>query len=105
MFSPSSPPSAFSSSGKKAKLTRRLQTPQDLKRQGQQQNAQGKAQEAQGQLSDYGSGVTNRVTGAVGGAVAGITGDREAQVKAQEQHDVGKTQQRGAEADIQKQNS
>lgn len=41
----------------------------------------------------------------MGGAVAGLTGDREAQRKAQEQHDVGKTQQRGAEADIQKQNS
>lgn len=47
----------------------------------------------------------NRVAGAVGGAVAGITGDREAQLKAQEQHDVGKTQQRGAEHDIQKQNA
>lgn len=41
----------------------------------------------------------------MGGAVAGITGDRDAAVKAQEQHDVGKTQQRGAEKDIQKQNS
>jgi hypothetical protein len=44
------------------------------------------------------------VSGAVGGAVSGITGDREAQLRAQEQHDVGKTKQRGAEADIQKQN-
>jgi hypothetical protein len=47
----------------------------------------------------------NRVTGAVGGAVAGIRGDREAAQKAQDQHDIGKTQQRGAEVDIQKQNS
>lgn len=38
------------------------------------------------------------------GAVAGITGDREAQQMANEQHDKGKTLQRGAEADIQKQN-
>jgi len=78
---------------------------EDLKRKGQQQNAEGKAQEAQGQLNDFGSGIANRVAGAVGGAVAGITGDRDAQLKAQRQHDSGKTQQRGAEADIQKQNS
>ncbi len=77
---------------------------QNLKQAGAQQNAEGKGQEAQGQLSDLGSGVANRVSGAVGGAVAGITGDRDAQLKAQEQHDVGKTQQRGAEHDIQKQN-
>jgi len=77
---------------------------EDLKRSGQQQNAEGKGQEAQGQLNDLGSGVTNRVSGAVGGAVAGITGDRDAQLRAQEKHDVGKTQQRGAEYDIQKQN-
>ncbi|PMD23695.1 hypothetical protein NA56DRAFT_568171 [Hyaloscypha hepaticicola] len=78
---------------------------EDLKRSGAQQNAEGKAQEAQGQLNDFGSGLANRATGAVQGAVAGITGDREAQLKAQEQHDIGKTQQRGAEHDIQKQNS
>ena len=77
---------------------------QSLKQQGDRQHADGKAQEAQGQLNDYGSGIANRVTGTVGGAVAGITGDRDAQLRAQEQHDVGKTQQRGAEADIQKQN-
>lgn len=41
----------------------------------------------------------------MGGAVAGVTGDKDAQLKAQEQHDAGKTMQRGAEADIQKQNS
>ena len=63
------------------------------------------AQEAQGQLNDFGSGIANRAQGAVGGAIAGITGDREAQLKAQDQHDMGKTRQRGAEADIQKQNS
>jgi len=78
---------------------------EDLKRTGAQQNADGKAQEAQGQLNDFGSGVANRVSGAVGGAVAGITGDRDAQLEAQKKHDVGKTQQRGAEVDIQKQNS
>lgn len=77
---------------------------QSLKQQGREQNASGKAQEAKGQLNDLSSGVADRVTGAVGGAVAGITGDREAQIKAQQQHDIGKTQQRGAELDIQKQN-
>ncbi|KIN05692.1 hypothetical protein OIDMADRAFT_16937 [Oidiodendron maius Zn] len=77
---------------------------ESLKQQGREQNADGKAQEAQGQLSDLGSGISNRVSGAVGGTVAGITGDRDAQLKAQNQHDAGKTQQRGAELDIQKQN-
>jgi uncharacterized protein YjbJ (UPF0337 family) len=84
---------------------RNILTPdQSLKKQGQEQNASGKAQEAQGQLNDFGSGIANRVSGAASGAVAGITGDREAQVNAQQQHDAGKTQQRGAEYDIQKQN-
>jgi len=78
---------------------------EDLKRTGAQQNAEGKGQEAQGQLNDFGSGIANRVSGAVGGAVAGITGDRDAAAAAQDKHDVGKTQQRGAEHDIQKQNS
>jgi len=77
---------------------------ESLKQQGRDQNAEGKAQEAKGQLNDLGSGVANRVQGAVGGAVAGVTGDHEAQLRAQQQHDTGKTQQRGAELDIQKQN-
>ena len=76
---------------------------ENLKQAGQQQNAEGKSQEAQGQLSDLGKGVTDRVAGAVGGAVAGVTGDREAAKAAERQHDTGKTLQRGAEADIQKQ--
>ncbi|KAH8687436.1 hypothetical protein BGZ60DRAFT_465765 [Tricladium varicosporioides] len=78
---------------------------EDLKRAGAQQNAEGKGQEAQGQLNDFSSGIANRVSGAVGGVVAGVTGDRDAQLKAQEKHDIGKTQQRGAEHDIQKQNA
>lgn len=56
------------------------------------------------QLSDLSKGVGDRVTGAVGGMVAGVTGDRAAQEEYQKQHDTGKTLQRGAEADIQKQN-
>lgn len=75
-----------------------------LKKEGQEQNAAGKGQEAQGQLSDLGAGVSNRVGGAVSGAVAGLTGDRAKQAEANEKHDIGKTLQRGAEADIQKQN-
>jgi hypothetical protein len=47
--------------------------------------------------------VGDRVSGAVGGAVAGLTGDRVKQDEYQAQHDSGKTQQRGAEIDIQKQ--
>ncbi|TVY37536.1 hypothetical protein LOCC1_G006223 [Lachnellula occidentalis] len=78
---------------------------EDLKRTGAEQNAAGKGQEAQGQLNDFGSGIKNRVGGAVGGAVAGVKGDRDAQLRAQEKHDVGKTQQRSAEVDIQKQNA
>lgn len=86
--------------GTKANISPR----QSLKQAGAQQNAEGKAQEAEGQLTDLGTGIGNRVSGAMGGAVAGLTGDREAQLKAQEQHDIGKTQQRGAEHDIAKQN-
>ncbi|KAI9734576.1 MAG: hypothetical protein M1834_002177 [Cirrosporium novae-zelandiae] len=74
-----------------------------LKQEGIEQNRQGKGQEAQGQLNDLGSGYVNRVSGAVGSAVAGLTGNKEAQGDYQKQHDSGKTQQRGAEADIQKQ--
>ncbi|KAJ2894775.1 hypothetical protein MKZ38_007235 [Zalerion maritima] len=74
-----------------------------LKEQGRRQNVEGQEQEAKGQISDLGSGVGDRVTGAVGGAVSGITGDRQEQLKYQDQHDKGKTLQRGAEHDIEKQ--
>jgi uncharacterized protein YjbJ (UPF0337 family) len=56
-----------------------------LKKEGQEQNMQGKEQEARGQLSDLGKGVSDRVQGTVGGMVAGVTGDREAQKVAEEQ--------------------
>ena len=75
---------------------------ENLKREGQQQNASGQAQEAKGQLTDFGQGVGDRVTGAVGGAVSGLTGDRAGQAKYADQHDEGKTRQRGAEMDIDK---
>jgi len=74
-----------------------------LKQEGIQQNREGKAQEAQGQLSDLGGGIADRAKGALGGAVAGLTGDKAEQERRQLQHDTGKTLQRGVEADIQKQ--
>jgi len=74
-----------------------------LKQEGIRQNREGQGQEAQGQLSDLGSGIKDRVGGTLGGAIAGATGNRDAEASYQQQHDAGKTQQRGAEYDIQKQ--
>ncbi|KAL8770661.1 MAG: hypothetical protein Q9209_003729 [Squamulea sp. 1 TL-2023] len=76
---------------------------ESLKKEGAQQNAEGKGQEAQGQLSDFGSGVQDRVKGTVGGIAASITGDREKEEEMRMKHDDAKTKQRSAEADIQKQ--
>ena len=75
-----------------------------LKKEGAQQNQEGKGQEAKGQLNDYGSGMADRVSGTVGGAVAGLTGNTAEKQKREAQHDQGKTLQRGAESDINKQN-
>lgn len=47
--------------------------------------------------------LTVGVTGAAGGMMAGLTGDREKQQEYQMMHDDGKTAQRSVEADIQKQ--
>ncbi|MCJ1483179.1 hypothetical protein MMC06_003346 [Schaereria dolodes] len=76
-----------------------------LKAEGIQQNREGKGQEAQGQLSDLGSGMTDRVKGAVGSGVAGLTGNKADQEKYQVQHDDGKTQFRSAQADIDRQSN
>ncbi|KAK4241649.1 putative cruciform dna recognition protein [Achaetomium macrosporum] len=76
---------------------------ESLKQSGREQNLSGQEQEARGQVKDYTSGVGDRVSGAVGSAVAGLTGDRAKQAEYQNKHDAGKTQQRGAELDIQKQ--
>lgn len=76
---------------------------QGLKQSGREQNLQGQEQEAKGQLSDYASGIADRATGAVGSTIAGLTGDKAKAAAYDKQHDVGKTQQRGAEHDIQKQ--
>ncbi|KAI1429158.1 hypothetical protein F5Y12DRAFT_540326 [Xylaria sp. FL1777] len=75
---------------------------ESIKAAGRRQNQEGQEQEAKGQVNDYVSGVSDRVTGTLGGAVAGITGNKEAQAVYQDQHDTGKTQQRGAEHDIKK---
>ncbi|KAH8880016.1 hypothetical protein GQ53DRAFT_18602 [Thozetella sp. PMI_491] len=75
---------------------------ENLKQAGRQQNLEGQEQEARGQINDYTSGVADRVTGAVGGAVSGLTGDQQKQAEYQKQHDSGKTQQRGVEYDLQK---
>ncbi|KAK3360242.1 hypothetical protein B0T25DRAFT_565161 [Lasiosphaeria hispida] len=76
---------------------------ENMKQTGREQNLAGQEQEARGQLSDFASGAADRVTGTVGGAVAGLTGNTGAQAAYQNQHDSGKTTQRGAEHDIQKQ--
>lgn len=75
---------------------------ESLKQAGAKQNQEGKGQEAAGQLNDLGAGISDRVSGTVGAAVAGLTGDRVEQEKRQAQHDVGKSLQRGVEADLQK---
>lgn len=77
---------------------------EEMKKDGREQNAAGRGQEAQGQLNDLGSGVKNRVQGSVGGAVAGIVGDREKEEERRDQHDAGKTQQRGVESELERQN-
>ncbi|MCJ1306829.1 hypothetical protein MMC25_000472 [Agyrium rufum] len=73
-----------------------------LKKQGIQQNQEGKEQEAKGQLSDLGGGMADRITGTTGSAFAGLTGNRADQQRFAQQHDAGKTAQRSAEADIQR---
>jgi uncharacterized protein YjbJ (UPF0337 family) len=76
---------------------------EDLKQQGREQNLQGQGQEAKGQLSDLGKGISDRAQGAIGGAVASLTGDRAEQARYNEMHDEGKTRQRGVELDMDKQ--
>lgn len=74
-----------------------------LKQEGIKQNQEGKGQEAAGQISDFGHGIGDRVSGTVGGAVAGLTGNQQAKASYEAQHDSGKTSQRGVEAELQKQ--
>ncbi|KAI5853987.1 hypothetical protein BZA05DRAFT_473312 [Tricharina praecox] len=74
-----------------------------LVREGRRQNDEGQGREAAGQIKDYVGGAADRVTGAIGSVVAGITGNPQAQSAYQSQHDQGKTNVRGVEADINKQ--
>ncbi|KAK4201630.1 hypothetical protein QBC40DRAFT_277962 [Triangularia verruculosa] len=76
---------------------------ESLKQSGREQNLQGQEQEAKGQINDYVSGAADRAAGTLGSGLAGLTGDRVKQAEYQNQHDTGKTQQRGAEHDIVKQ--
>ncbi|KIH88568.1 mismatched base pair and cruciform DNA recognition protein [Sporothrix brasiliensis 5110] len=76
---------------------------ESLKSAGREQNRSGQEQEARGQVNDFVSGAADRVKGTIGGGVANLTGNTGAEAEYQRQHDVGKTQQRGAEVDIQKQ--
>ncbi|KAG9774775.1 hypothetical protein ABEF93_004657 [Exophiala dermatitidis] len=78
---------------------------ESLKQEGRDQNAQGQGKEAKGQLNDLGKGVSDRVQGALGSAVAGLTGDRTEQEKYNEIHDQGKTRQRGVEVELDKEAS
>jgi len=73
-----------------------------LVREGRRQNDEGQGREAAGQVKDYVGGAADRVTGAIGSVVAGITGNSEAQNAYRNQHDQGKTNVRGVEADITK---
>ncbi|EAW09953.1 CsbD family protein [Aspergillus clavatus NRRL 1] len=75
---------------------------ENLRREGQEQNASGKAQEAKGQLQDWGEGVSDRAKGAFGSAGAALKGDRTEEEKWRDVHDEGKVRQRGAEADMEK---
>lgn len=79
------------------------QSAKSLKSAGRQQNLEGQQQEAKGQLSDFGGGIANRAQGTIGSAVAGLTGDQKGQEHYDQMRAEGKTQQRGAEHDIQKQ--
>lgn len=47
-------------------------------------------------------GVASRVQGTVGGAISGLTGDKEGQEHYDQMRADGKAQQRGVEADLQK---
>ena len=76
---------------------------ESLKKEGDRQYNEGKGQEAEGQVRDFGEGVKGRVGGAVGGMVAGVTGDKDKEEKERLRHDDAKARQRGVEAELQKQ--
>ena len=59
---------------------------QGMVQDGRDQNERGQAQEAKGQLKDLKQGVGDRVQGRLGGAVAGLTGDRDEQERYMDKH-------------------
>lgn len=69
---------------------------------GRRKNQEGQGQEAAGQVKDYVEGAADRVTGAVGSAAAALVGNKEKEAEFQRQHDTGKTNVRGVEADVSK---
>lgn len=73
-----------------------------LKREGRQQSQEGQGKEAAGQLKDYVGGAYNRVAGAIGSGMSSVTGNTSAKSSFQTQHDVGKTNVRGVEAEVAK---
>jgi len=75
----------------------------NLKQQGREQNLQGQGQEAKGQINDLGQGFGDRVGGTLGSAYASVTGNQSAKQAYENQHDQGKSRQRGVELDLQKQ--
>ncbi|KAF8251065.1 hypothetical protein K440DRAFT_653237 [Wilcoxina mikolae CBS 423.85] len=75
----------------------------DLKNEGRRQNQEGQGREAAGQVKGYVGGAVDRVTGTIGSAIAGVTGNSQAKDAYQSQHDQGKTNVRGVEAEVQNQ--
>lgn len=71
-----------------------------LKQSGKQQQRDGEAREAKGQATDVASGISDRLTGTVGGAVSSLTGNKKAEGAYAKQHNQGKTLQRGVEHDV-----
>lgn len=59
---------------------------QQMVNDGRRQNEAGQGQEAKGQLKDLKDGAGGRLEGALGGAVASLTGDRAEQQRQMDKH-------------------
>jgi len=68
---------------------------------GRRENQEGQGQKAAGQVKDYVQGGVDRVEGAFGSTAAGFVGNKEKEAEFQRQHDTGKTNVRGVEAEVQ----
>ncbi|KAK8125513.1 uncharacterized protein PG998_001272 [Apiospora kogelbergensis] len=75
---------------------------ESLKQQGRDLNKEGQGQEAKGILSQGYEGVKDRVGGTIGQGINSMLGNEGAAAEYQKQHDAGKTNQRGFEANIDK---